>query len=394
MVSVVEPGGNGMATFSVSVRTMVLAGCILSAIVPAALLVPVFQRSSAGLTEGLIAENLRVRAQFVAAELARGLHAHWREIEATAGLFEEGLDPGQNRQVLDRIAMRQEKYAWVGLAAPDGKVLAATRGLLEGQDVGQRPWFRAGLQAPFAGDVHEALLLQKLLQPNSAEPMRFVDFATPVRRRDGVFVGVLGAHLDWNWVEALVRGARRDGAIDVMLVSRERLVLIGGEAVQGTTLDLPSLRAAQQGTTRSFVETWPDGVAYLTAIVPTVAHRNLPSFGWSIVVRQPVEMALQPLRGAAQRAALALAAGLLGAVLIGLYVAARLAAPLRRIAAAVDGLAEGSPGQTIPEARAYREVRRIAAALVRLQNRLSREQGGGGASVAPHGSSQKIVEKE
>ncbi len=363
-----------MAGFAVSIRTMVLTGCVLSAVIPAAFLIPTFQRSSAGLTEGLVSENLRVRAQFVASELARGLYTHWREIEATAGLFESGLEPSQTRPILDRIAVRQEKYAWVGLAAPDGKVLSATRGLLEGQDVGQRPWFRAGLQGPFAGDVHEAVLLQKLLQPASTEPMRFVDFATPIRRGDGAFVGVLGAHLDWTWVEGLIQGARRDGAIDVMLVSRERTVLVGHESLQGKVLDLPSLRAAQQGSTRSFVETWPDGVTYLTAIVPTVAYRNLPSFGWSVVVRQPVTAALEPLRAAARNAALAFAAAILLVVLVGLYISARLSAPLRRLEAAAGALAEGRTDQPMPEARAYREARGIAAALVRLQNRLSRDR--------------------
>lgn len=363
-----------MAGLSLSLRTMVLTGCLLSAAVPAVFLVPTFQRSSAAITEGLVADNLRIRADFVAGELARGLYAHWREVETAAALFESGLDLDSARVTLDRISRRQEKYAWVGLAAPDGKVLAATKGLLEGQDVAQRPWFRAGLQGPFAGDVHEAVLLQKLLQPNSPEPMRFVDFATPVKRTDGAFLGVLGAHLDWTWVDALVRGARREGAIDVLLVSRERAVLVGGEALQGKTIDLPSVRAAQQGSTRSFVETWPDGITYLTAVVPTVSHRNLPSFGWSIVVRQPLDSAMEPLRRATRSAAIAFAVGLLVVVAIALFLSARLSAPLRRVEAAAREMAEGKLDQPVPEARAYREARGIAAALARLQARLTQDR--------------------
>lgn len=60
------------------------------------------------------------------------------------------------------------RYAWIGFARPDGTVETATGHLLEGQSVAERPWFKAALKGPFVGDLHEALLLNRLLRPDGA----------------------------------------------------------------------------------------------------------------------------------------------------------------------------------------------------------------------------------
>ncbi|PMY44289.1 GGDEF domain-containing protein, partial [Pseudomonas sp. GW456-L12] len=77
-----------------------------------------------------------------------------------------------------------------------------------GQAVQQRPWFQAGLRGEYTGDPHEAVLLAKLLPglPNG-EPLRFIDFAAPIRNADGQVIGVLGAHAHWSWVTHIVESA-------------------------------------------------------------------------------------------------------------------------------------------------------------------------------------------
>jgi hypothetical protein len=107
---------------------------------------------------------------------------------------------GAQRTYLERLQQEIANYAWIGFAGPDGRVLASTGGLLQGEDVSARPWFAAGRKGPAALDVHEAKLLQRFLAPNSTEMLRFVDVAAPVNDDHGRFVGVLAAHLSWNWV--------------------------------------------------------------------------------------------------------------------------------------------------------------------------------------------------
>ena len=81
-----------------------------------------------------------------------------------------------------------------------------TGNLLLGQNVSQRPWFNAGKKGPYVGDAHDAVLLDKhLREPGSKVPLRFMDYASPVRGQDSVFKGVISAHVNWAWVQDIIR---------------------------------------------------------------------------------------------------------------------------------------------------------------------------------------------
>ncbi len=102
----------------------------------------------------------------------------------------------------------REEYAWMGVTDPQGTVVQAVDGILQGQSVAQRPWFIEGQAGLYAGDVHKALLLEKLLPPQpSSEPLRFIDIAAPIRNPHGALVGVIGAHIHWRWVTQTVQAA-------------------------------------------------------------------------------------------------------------------------------------------------------------------------------------------
>ena len=68
-------------------------------------------------------------------------------------------DPAELRRALEQLQSTFSDLAWIGFADVDGKVVAATGGLLEGKSVAARPWFKEGLQRLAIGDVHEAVLL-------------------------------------------------------------------------------------------------------------------------------------------------------------------------------------------------------------------------------------------
>src|SRR6185312_12734542 len=84
-------------------------------------------------------------------------------------------DPAELRRALEQLQSTFSDLVWIGFADVDGKVVAATGGLLEGKSVASRPWFKEGLQGIMIGDVHEATLLAQLLaQRENGEPYRFV----------------------------------------------------------------------------------------------------------------------------------------------------------------------------------------------------------------------------
>jgi len=267
--------------------------------------------------------------------LESGLFERYREIGNLAtleSLIDDEVEPARWRALLERLRATFPHYAWIGVTDPRGTVLASTQGVLEGRDVSQRPWFIEGRQTPFVGEVHDALLLSKLLPRADNEPLRLLDFAAPMRRA-GQLRGVLGAHVDWRWIEQqrseVQASVSPDRQVEVLLVNRAGQVLQAPDGAVATDSLAPVLQALSGGSTRSV---WPDGRAWFAA----VAHGKLPreqgGLGWSVVVRQPEATAVAHAQGLRQRIWLFGAAGALLFGLVGWGLAGRLTAPLRAAA--------------------------------------------------------------
>ncbi|MFZ6745085.1 PDC sensor domain-containing protein [Undibacterium sp. JH2W] len=162
----------------------------------------------------------------------------------------DGKDPADVRRILDHLQHNFSDYAWIGLAAPDGKVLASTKDMLEGQDVSQRTWFINGKKSLYAGDYHPALLLQKL-PPYSIDPWRFVDVSIPVYSSDDSLRGVLGVHLSWNWTHNLVQNilapADKQYAAEVLVAREDGTVLLGPLKMEETKITASSLQLSRNG---------------------------------------------------------------------------------------------------------------------------------------------------
>lgn len=305
------------------------------------------------------------RLQQTAARLAQRLDSDMalrlRDVERLASLADLLPPPQQADAWRSRLGALQAhlQYAsWIGLAAPDGRVLAATQGLLEGRNVSQRPWFAQGLGGPMVADVHEAKLLASLLpSPADGEPIRFVDVAAPLRR-GGQVVGVLGVHVTWAWAEARRREALQQGAdapaMEILIVDREGTVVLGPQA----PAPWPAGGLAAQRALPAGLLTWSDGRGYLTALSPSQAQADYPGMGWTVVVRQPEAVAFAAANLIVQRMLLfgALAAVLFGAA--AWWLSDRLTGPLRRVAAQAQRL---MPEAALPAG--HDEVDRLAASL-------------------------------
>lgn len=348
-------------------RTVLVLAMAVAMLVPAFLAGTYFIGRLQSAADTVLANTLRERGQLAAGQFARRLHVLWNDV-VRLGAELDRASPEEMRTKIGLLQKLDPRYSWVGAADVNGRVMAASGGLLEGQDVSARPWFVQGLEGPLAGDVHEAKLLAGLLPP-APTPYRFIDFAVPLRDWRDATRGVLGAHIDWTWVESTLRSLEGNGA-EILLLSRDREVLFGPQAFVGTKLSIGSAVAAGQSVSVARNETWPDG-EFFTVVVPTVAHEDLPSFGWSIIVRQNLNAAMGPIRQTTQlfwQLFVITAAVVL--VLIWL-VGAWIATPLGRLAGFADKLAAGSADQAPHEESRYREATRLCGALVRLQSRLA-----------------------
>ncbi len=181
------------------------------------------------------------------------------------------------QRLLEDLKYNFPSFSWVGLTEVDGKVVAATDGILVGADVSKRPVFVEAKKGQFIGDVHDAVLLAKLLRNPSGEPLQFVDISTPIEAADGTTIAVLAAHLSWEWSREVeqtilqpIHAQKRN--LELFVVSnQDNTVLLGPEEMVGKPLHLSSITRARNGDNHWSLEKWPDGNYYLTATVSIVS---------------------------------------------------------------------------------------------------------------------------
>lgn len=331
--------------------------------------------------------------QSVASNAARvfsdGLYERSREMELLANaeaMWVNGLEDDGVRQILALSQSSTPSNRWIGVADLRGVVRSATKELLVGQNVGERPWYAEGLKGVYVGDVHPAKLLAKLLPPSdTGEPMRFVDFAAPVKV-DGIVVGVLAAHGTWDWthhvIESLLPPRAREQGLSVFIFDRKGGVIYAPDgqteryAADGQRLPVLAGGRVIHVDDKSHVAVvpWQDGQDYLTAIVRLPARSAVSDLGWNVVASVPVSLAFAEVRAATRRA---IWVGLVACVLASLLAwlaAARLSAHLSAITAAAGRVRAGVPGAQIPLLHSSADVHQLSTSLHGMTQRLMRAQ--------------------
>jgi diguanylate cyclase (GGDEF)-like protein len=261
-------------------------------------------------------------------------------------------NPSVARDILENLQHHFSDYAWIGIAAPDGTVMAATGGMLEKRDVTTRPWFHSSQQEVTASDYHPAVMLGKLL-PATPDPWRFVDIAGPIRNDNGSLRGVLAIHLSWGWARSLARDlltpAQRDIGAEIIVVRNDGVVLLGPDDILEKRISTESIRLAQLGKTGAITERWPDGQTYVTGYSLSGHSRERATLHWSVLVRQTEQAAMASAHQFERRAlwfSLLLAALLAG---LAALLTRRIVAPLKTLSAAMEDIAQ-APEQAVPEA--------------------------------------------
>lgn len=267
-----------------------------------------------------------------------------------------------------------DEYAWIGITDPQGTVLQATDGLLVGVQVDKRPWFQAAIKAPYTGDVHEALLLAKQFpQRTPNEPLRFIDFAAPILDDRGRVRGVLGAHAHWNWVtdtvESVVTQSAAQRQVEVLIADMNDHILYPYRHVG--TLKLPQ---RTRPSAPYEVVRWSDGKAYLTSMAEVPAQTSTP-LGWRVVLRQPVQAAVEPMQILHQQLLLF---GLVTALLFALIAyrsATRISRPIEQLADAVRHIEQRDQPPVYPNNKdEIFEIRQLSESIQSMTGSLLRHE--------------------
>ena len=328
-----------------------------------------------------IGRSLAMLADQMQDKLDRGLFERAREISNMAEVLtlrERPLEGQIPRRWLEQMQSTFTDYAWLGMIGTDGRVIVSTQGVMQGESVAGETWFRNAFKGVTVGDVHDAGRLAELLPEHPGDTMRFIDVAAPILQQ-GRVIGILGAHLNWSWArevqDSLFGSTSGNPSTDVLVINKAGTVLLGPPEIVGKALSLERARGQSKDAIRYAVETWSDGVTYLSGYAESDGYRQFAGLGWSIVVRQKAAEALAPatnlqrLMVAWGAAFMALSGGLAWAL------AGRFTTPLLRLATTADQVRRGEPAE-IPHVGGYAEAEMLSDSLrtlvAELRNREAR----------------------
>ncbi|ANE45673.1 diguanylate cyclase [Paenibacillus swuensis] len=338
----------------------------------------IISKESTRQVERSIGGSLSETAYQMAEKLDYFMWSRAGEIQVLSRLetFQDTARPDRIRNLLDELQNNFPAFTWVGYTDAQGKVLASTNGILTGGDLSKRPVYLNGSKGMFIGDVHEAVLLSKLLPNPTGEPLQFVDISVPVYDASGALKGVLAAHLSWAWSREVEQSIlkpleERSEQLDAFIISKkDNTVLLGPKDAVGKAIKLASTTKAQQGRNGWMTETFADDKKYLTGYAYGKGYLNYPGLGWTILVRQPMETAFFPVN---QLQRFIVIVGVLGTLLFGLigWIAASwIARPLKRIADAADDLRSGKRVE-IPVHTGIKDIEILSLSLRKLVHNLT-----------------------
>ncbi len=324
-------------------------------------------------------ESFMRRAQSALDVLDRGMFERSREIQNAAVLYEireSSVPLARKREILERLQSSFNAYAWIGICDEKGIGSVGTGKYLEGKDLSKRPWCTQGRDRVYLGDMHDALLLSKLLPNPSGDMFYLVDVAAPVIDSKGKLQGVLCGHLFWKWAEDVLDSKKTKGK-DIFLLTKDGVVLSGPEAPRSELAQLApmTMQAIKQSDTNGgyLLEKWSDGKTYLVGYAKSSGYRDYPGMGWISLMREDVTQAFAPARELRFRILLmGVVLGVLFAWL-GWLMAGRIARPITRISRAAEKVAAGELSYDVPAIQGDGEVAHLSAAIHDMVGKLTSE---------------------
>lgn len=330
----------------------------------------------------------RILVTRMASQLDQDMNARTTELRFITSL-DRLRDPLRSQQDKQALLLTKKAiypfYAWLGITDTQGRITVSTEPRINGADVSQRSWYLGGRRGLHQEDIHDAVLLGKLLPPPQLDelPLRLMDISMPLYARDGRFIGVLATHLSLDWAYQ-VRNQLLDQlnipGLELLLVNRDGEVIVGSPTLPArSATNLSSLtvfKGSKAGRVGTAVETWPDGRRYLTAAAPALGSHPYPGLGWTVLVRLDEATAFADAR---HMGLLALAVGLVSALLFSVVIwwaVGRKLRPMERLSLAVADLDVDRPLAALPEVQGGGEVAVFARSMARLVNALgeSRER--------------------
>lgn len=318
--------------------------------------------------------SLRVeqRAVLVADRLTAAVSVRIKEVQllARSAALANPQNPGRGaamRAELEWLRGPGDAYAWIGVAALDGTLLAGTGHWLEGQSVAGRPVFEEGRSRVFFADFHPPVSLRPWLPANGADQV--ADIGVPVRDAAGVVVAVVMAHLNAGWLADI-------GESTVTTTEAERLGMVS-YILSGSGQPLreapPFAVPAPAAAAAPFWVTGSDKHDHLAVVRDVALPAAAGQLHWRVVLTQDAALVATAVQQF-DRALLAFSIAAVAACVTFGLLAARLASdPYRHLLGAVQARFKEAGGHAALPYGAYLDA---------LGDELLREKAMGGGAEA------------
>lgn len=360
---------------AVTLPTAIYAFVIISALIGAAFSTLALRSAVDRMVLGAMAEAVTVRSEGLLKAMSRELSDEWGRMEAIAARL-ASEEPSDLRATMDLVAAEGDKIAWIGFATIDGRVAVASGGLLEGADVSERPWFRRGLEGYYAGDVRDAVLLARLLDPEGNNTPRFLDYALPVFDTENRKIGVLSLHINFMWFAKLVDDFSEALSFDALLVSQNGSIIVSTLDADPSRPTIAPFRLAALGVSRATRSQWPDGKTYFSVVLPVEASGQVPNFGWRLISRVD-QTAFRTIDADLPSLLVPFILGLVAVLSIATVIFVRVfAAPFGAAASNAAAIAGGEDAFPF-ESQRTQELSQLSAAIARLQGQVRARLSGG-----------------
>ncbi|HEY1109893.1 MAG TPA: cache and HAMP domain-containing protein [Opitutaceae bacterium] len=301
-------------------------------------------------------------------KLDRTLYERYRTLALSATLAplrDPVAHPAEQRRLLDSIKDSAPEFAWVGFADRSGHIVAAADGVFENESTERRGWYHLAQRNAHAGPLHPIPELTGSASTGDSPP-RYLDLAVPVLNADGVFRGVLAAHIGWAWARdvqlSVIPEALVGKHIGVTLYA-DTDVLLDSDAYGWTQPPEPPANVDPRRPRGAFLENTSVGAAFVTGFARSRGFRDYRGQGWLAVVRQPVEHAFAQV-ATLRRSVGAWAVSLsLAATIAAWFLAAPHARRLRSVRASAERIHEGDVLTVLPSPKDNSELSQMCQAL-------------------------------
>lgn len=301
----------------------------------------------------------------------RTLYERYRTLTLAAALTplrDPATHPAERRRVLDAIKDSAPEFAWVGFADRSGHIVSAADGVFENESTERRGWYHLAERNAHAGPLRPIPELASAGTNGSTgdNAPRYLDLAVPVLNSDGVFRGVLAAHIGWAWARdvqlSVVPESLVGKHIGVTLYADADVLLDSG-ASGWTHPPEPPAELDPRRPRGTLTERTSVGTTFITGFARSRGFRDYRGQGWLAVVRQPEDHAFVGVATLRRSVGTWAASLSLAAALASWFLAAPHARRLRSVRASAERIHEGDVLTVLPSPKDDSELSQMCQAL-------------------------------